>query len=92
MTKPQFNPATGTVEFPKPEAAKEKAVPEEMVYMAIPKATVAQLVTLAKKDGADLSAETAKGEQMKATKAARVYVLGAINMLLNARKSDKQSR
>ena len=92
MTEPKFNPTTGTVEFPKPEAAKEKAAPEEMVYMAIPKNTVAQLVTLAKKDGADLSAETAKGEQAKATKAARVYVLGAIGMLLNARKSSKQAK
>jgi len=84
MTDPKFDPITGKVVFPKPEA-KAVVVPTDMAYVAIPKATIVKLAKLAAKDGADLKADTQKGSLVKASKAARMYVLGAIETLLTKR-------
>lgn len=85
VVEPIVNKGTGIVTFPKPEAKKAAAPAEDMAYVAIPKAAMNQLVSLAHKDGFKADAETDRGKANQASKAARTYVLLAIDMLVAKR-------
>ena len=77
---------TGKVTFPKPESkeAKEAAV-SDMWYCAIPKVTLGKLGKLAAQDGFKPDAETDKGKANQLSKAARTYVLLALDMYTASR-------
>ena len=87
MVEPRYDPASKKFVFPKEEAkAAGKPAPTDMVYMAIPKATVVTLSGLAVKDGAAVNAETEKGKDIQRSKLARLYVLQAVADLIAARQ------
>ena len=81
MTQPKYNPQTKKFEFPKGTTV---AAPD-MAYIAIPRNTVAQLVKFGKADGATIAGTTKKGTQVAESKVARIYILQAIQDLIDAR-------
>ena len=87
MVQPKYDPTTKKFVFPKEEAkVAGKPAPTDMVYMPIPKVTVAALAGLAVKDGAQVNAETEKGKDIQRSKLARLYVLQAVADLIAARQ------
>jgi len=87
MAQPKYNPQTKKFEFPKDAPAT--AAPSDMAYMAIPRSVVAQLVKFGKADGAQMIGTTEKGTQVAESKVARIYVLQAIQDLIDARTGGK---
>jgi len=88
MVQPIVDLKSGKVTFPKAEAkAKGTPVPSTDAYVAIPKATMTRLASLAKADGFKADAETPKGQSVQTSKACRTYILMAIDQLLTLRKA-----
>ena len=87
MAQPKYNPQTKKFEFPKDE--KVTAAPSDMAYMAIPRSVVAQLVKFGKADGAQMTGTTEKGTQVAESKVARIYILQAIQDLIDVRNAHK---
>jgi len=83
MAQPKYNPQTKKFEFPKDAPAT--SAPSDMAYVAIPRPVMAQLVKFGKTDGAQMVGATEKGTQVAESKVARIYVLQAIQDLIDAR-------
>jgi len=88
MVEPRYDPATKKFTFPKGGEATA-AAPTEFAYMAIPKAMVAKLARFAEADGATVMGTTDKGKDIARSKLARIYVLQAIQDLVDARSKGK---
>ena len=86
MPEPIVDPKTGVVTFPKADP-KTGATAADMQYVAIPKGTMANLAKLAKADGFNPDATSEQGKAIQTSKAARTYVLLAIQMLLDKRQA-----
>ena len=84
MVAGKYDPVTKKVVFPKAGEGGDEV--DEDSYVTIPKETADKLAAFAKADGADMSAETARGRKGKLTRAIAPYVLGAVAELINARK------
>ena len=87
MTQPKYNPQTKKFEFPKDAPAT--SAPSDMAYVAIPRAVMATLVKFGKADGAQMTGTTEKGTQVAESKVARIYILQAIQDLIDARNAHK---